>query len=109
MQPLKITPFTPTLPRAMSIIYEEPNGGTLWLGSMRAAQDINLLEEFGISTVIAISKGVKLSYPESIEYIVIEVGDQNDYPIHKHFNETFNQIYTSLNRESVLVYCQTGI
>lgn len=77
--------------RPMNIIYEEPKGGTLWLGSVHAAHDINLLEEMGIKTVITIVKGMKISYPSTIKHIIFYILDDQSFNIKSYFNIT-NQI-----------------
>ena len=95
--------------RPMSIIYEEQKGGTLWLGGLEAAIDMNLLEEMGIRTVITVSGGFNISYPESLIHITYDVQDEASFPIMDLFSSTNDTVWEQLLHGSVLVHCESGL
>lgn len=55
----------------------------LWLGSLRAAENLESLVKENIKAVISIAEGVKLTYPEEIvsSHFVINALDIESYEI----------------------------
>lgn len=78
--------------RPMSIIYEEQKGGTLWLGCLEAASDLNLLEEMGINTVITITGEISIHYPELMNHITYDCPDDSKFPISSLFSSANDKI-----------------
>ncbi|CAK83301.1 unnamed protein product (macronuclear) [Paramecium tetraurelia] len=96
----------------MDLIIENNNQqGALWLGNLRAAQNITKLIENNIKTVITVANNLFISFKQNlnIRHKIFKVEDSEKAQIINHFEEINNEILNGLNHGSVLVHCVAGI
>ncbi|CAD8136090.1 unnamed protein product [Paramecium octaurelia] len=85
--------------------------GALWLGNLKAAQNIKQLKENKIQTVITVANNIIVSFENSlnISHKIYKVEDTIKAQIIEYFDEISKEIQTGLNSGSVLVHCAAGI
>ncbi|CAD8138824.1 unnamed protein product [Paramecium pentaurelia] len=85
--------------------------GALWLGNLKAAQNIKQLKENNIQTVITVANNIIVSFKNSlnISHKIYKVEDTEKAQIIEYFDEINKEISTGLNSGSVLVHCAAGI
>ncbi|CAD8047333.1 unnamed protein product [Paramecium sonneborni] len=96
----------------MDIILEEANQqGALWLGNLNAAQNLTLLNQKNIKTVITVANDLFISFKQNlnITHKIFKVEDSDKAQIINHFEAINNEIFNGLNNGSVLVHCAAGI
>lgn len=71
--------------RITQIIAPKGGRGGLFLGSQKAACDINLLKSHSIRAVITIAADLFNKYPSSIQLLHIKIDDQPFAYIYEHF------------------------
>ncbi|CAK60432.1 unnamed protein product (macronuclear) [Paramecium tetraurelia] len=85
--------------------------GALWLGNLKAAQNIKQLKENNIQTVITVANNILVNFKNSlnISHKIYRVEDTEKAQIIDYFDEIIKEISTGLNSGSVLVHCAAGI
>ncbi|CAD8132338.1 unnamed protein product [Paramecium pentaurelia] len=85
--------------------------GALWLGNLKAAQNIKQLKENNIQTVITVANNIIVNFKNSlnISHKIYRVEDTEKAQIIEYFDEIIKEISTGLNNGSVLVHCAAGI
>ncbi|CAD8173528.1 unnamed protein product [Paramecium octaurelia] len=85
--------------------------GALWLGNIKAAQNIMNLSKENIRTVITVANNVNVSYPkhQKIIHKVFKVHDKENVTIQELIEMTNEEIEEAMKIGSVLVHCMAGI
>ncbi|CAD8119455.1 unnamed protein product [Paramecium sonneborni] len=93
------------------IIPQTKTTGALWLGNIKAAQNIVKLNQENIKTVLTIANNTNLSYPvhQRMRHKVFEIKDNDNVNILDLIEITNKYIQESLLYGSVLVHCMAGI
>ncbi|CAD8086968.1 unnamed protein product [Paramecium primaurelia] len=88
----------------------KPNGA-LWLGNIKAAQNIQNLSKENIRTVITVASNVNISYPkhQKIIHKIFKVHDKENVTIQELIEMTNEEIEEGMKIGSVLVHCMAGI
>jgi dual specificity MAP kinase phosphatase len=84
----------------------------LYLGSSRDAENLNLLQEHQIKTVINISTTIPCYFEDEklFEYLRLPCHDSPNQNILQYFETTFEYIREKLSKnKNILVHCQAGI
>jgi len=82
----------------------------MYLGSIDAAQEKELLDEKNITHILAIAKGAYPKFPENFKYLTISVLDSPSQNLIQHFDECFQFIDSARNSgKAILVHCMAGI
>ncbi|GAA5843368.1 hypothetical protein JCM11251_002461 [Rhodosporidiobolus azoricus] len=81
----------------------------LWIGDYQAAQDLNMLEEKGVSCVVSAMRQ-EYDAHAGIELHRVAVDDDDRTNIAEHFERTAEFIHAAMERDQgVLVHCQAGV
>ncbi|CAK59569.1 unnamed protein product (macronuclear) [Paramecium tetraurelia] len=93
------------------ILPQTKTTGALWLGNIKAAQNIVRLNQENIKTVLTIANNTNLSYPQHqrVRHKVFEIKDNDNVNILDLIEITNQYIEESLQQGSVLVHCMAGI
>ncbi|CAD8104970.1 unnamed protein product [Paramecium sonneborni] len=93
------------------ILPQTKTNGALWLGNIKAAQNIVKLNQENIKTVLTIANNTNLSYPhhQRMRHKVFEIKDNDSVNILDLIEITNKYIEESLLCGSVLVHCMAGI
>ncbi|CAD8091034.1 unnamed protein product [Paramecium primaurelia] len=93
------------------ILPQTKTTGALWLGNIKAAQNIVRLNQENIKTVLTIANNSNLSYPQHqrMRHKVFEIKDNVNVNILDLIEITNKYIEESLQYGSVLVHCMAGI
>ncbi|CAD8178135.1 unnamed protein product [Paramecium octaurelia] len=85
--------------------------GALWLGNIKAAQNIMNLSKENIRTVITVANNVNVSYPkhQKINHKVFKIHDKENVNIQELIEMTNEEIQEAMKIGSVLVHCMAGI
>ncbi|CAD8097232.1 unnamed protein product [Paramecium sonneborni] len=85
--------------------------GALWLGNIKAAQNILNLSKENIRTVITVASNANVSYPKHQKIIqkVFKVHDKENVSIQELIEMTNEEIEEAMKIGSVLVHCMAGI
>eukprot|EP01098_Paradermamoeba_levis_P016654 TRINITY_DN9102_c0_g1_i1.p1 TRINITY_DN9102_c0_g1~~TRINITY_DN9102_c0_g1_i1.p1 ORF type:complete len:168 (+),score=30.93 TRINITY_DN9102_c0_g1_i1:1-504(+) len=84
----------------------------LFLGSIKDAVDGTKITGNGISNVLSLHRlpPNKPSVYDSVNHKFVDAHDTDDYPIQKHFEETYQFIKEAKNQnQPVLVHCAAGV
>jgi len=84
----------------------------LYLGSSRDAEDLNLLKQYQINTIINISTSIPCYFENEkyFEYLRLPCHDSPNQNILQYFETTFEYIHQKLSiNKNILVHCQGGI
>lgn len=84
----------------------------LYLGNARNAEDMNLLKQHEITTVINISTSIPCQFEDDkvFEYLRIPCHDSSSQNILQYFETTFEYIHQKLiMKKNILVHCQGGV
>ena len=93
-----------------SQIVKSKNGrGGLYLGSQKAATDLNLLKSHSIKAVITIAEELSNKYPPGISHFHIKIGDQPLAHISQYFDPSYMFIKKNMLEGNVFVHCKMGI
>ena len=79
----------------------------LYLGSMAAAYNLDLLQILDVKAIVTVAKGIEPQFP--LEYLVIPVEDHSREVLSDHFEKASGFITKHLKTGSVLVHCANGI
>ncbi|CAD8054562.1 unnamed protein product [Paramecium sonneborni] len=93
------------------ILDKSSTQGALWLGNLKAAQNIKQLKENNIQTVITVANNIIVNFKNTlnISHKIYKVEDTEKAQIIEYFEEINKEISTGLNYGSVLVHCAAGI
>ncbi|GAB4843458.1 hypothetical protein Ancab_013420 [Ancistrocladus abbreviatus] len=81
----------------------------LFLGSLGAANNKQLLKSLNITHILTVARMISPAYPLDFEYKIIDVPDQEDTDLAKHFDECFDFIDEAKRAGGgVLVHCFVG-
>ena len=88
----------------------EKDGGTIFLGNISSAKNINLLNDLGIKAVISLDSKQRVSYydDEILFHKVITAKDEEFYDLSQHFNEIFEFIEEKRRFTNILIHCYAG-
>lgn len=82
----------------------------LYIGSIGAASNLNILEEKKITHILIVGKGIKKYFPNKFIYMSIDVIDTENENIKQYFNITGEFIHNAIiNKGKVFVHCHAGI
>lgn len=84
----------------------------LFLGNARDAEDLNVLQENQIQTIVNISTSIPCFHEsnKSFDYITVPCHDSSNQNILQYFESTFERIHQKLsNKKNILVHCQGGV
>jgi len=84
----------------------------LFLGSSRDAEDLNLLKQYQIKTIINISTSIPCYFENEnyFEYLRLPCHDSPNQNILQYFETTFEYIHQKLSTyKNILVHCQGGV
>jgi len=82
----------------------------LYLGSIDATQEKELLTEKNITHILTVAKGTQPKFPEDFKYLTISVIDSPSQNLIKYFDECFQFIDSARNSgNAILVHCMAGI
>ncbi|GJJ14883.1 hypothetical protein Clacol_009152 [Clathrus columnatus] len=81
----------------------------LWIGSLKAALDQELLRKNGIKSILSAMRG-RLSIPKTFIRYQVSINDTEDEDVLVHFPKCVEWISSELQKKrSVLVHCQAGM
>ncbi|GAB4843457.1 Dual specificity protein phosphatase 1 [Ancistrocladus abbreviatus] len=81
----------------------------LFLGSLGAANNKRVLKSLNITHILTVARMISPAYPHDFEYKIIDVLDQEDTDLAKHFDECFDFIDEAKRAGGgVLVHCFVG-
>ncbi|KAF7370086.1 Phosphatases II [Mycena sanguinolenta] len=86
--------------------------GALYLGSMAAAHDVDLLRTHKIAHLVQVLEVPWMPAPDNTEFACyrIDIEDTSSAKLQPHLEEACDYIRTTLSRgENVLVHCQQGV
>lgn len=81
----------------------------LWLGNLQAAQDMQRLRKEGITHILQVAGGIKPQFPKDFTYKVIEVADQSQVNLIRHFPAAISFVKEGVQKGGVLVHCFAGV
>ena len=85
----------------------------LYLTNVSKARNVTQLEALKITHVLTVSREINISHvvkPLNIEYLRVDVDDEDDFPICNFFDQMSDFIHDCLkNKGSILVHCQMGV
>lgn len=85
--------------------------GALYLGDIDAANDVKNLEKYGITAVLTVAAGARISYDKQVvDHLVIAADDIETYNLARHFDRGMEFIERNRSQgRSVLVHCFAGV
>mmetsp|Transcript_7009 Transcript_7009/g.12096 ORF Transcript_7009/g.12096 Transcript_7009/m.12096 type:complete len:202 (+) Transcript_7009:390-995(+) len=89
----------------------------LYLGSMDAANNLQAIQEKGITHILMVGEGLKAFHPEHVKYCHVKVDDVSEEDLVAHFPKAFefiSEVCTGDNSKclkggGVLVHCVAGV
>ena len=83
----------------------------LYLGDIRAAQNLELLKQHGITHILQALGGIKPAFEGQFKYKVLQVNDVPWENLGRHFKEAAEFIKKAIKEEGgkVFVHCWAGI
>ncbi|ORX93882.1 dual specificity protein phosphatase 12 [Basidiobolus meristosporus CBS 931.73] len=82
----------------------------LFVGNAQAAENLEFLQNAGITHVLQATNFMTPSFPEKFEYKIVDIEDMAECNIIKHFPETNQYIQDCLDQGGkVLVHCVAGV
>jgi protein-tyrosine phosphatase len=82
----------------------------LYLGSVGAAYNLNVLKSLNISHILTICECLPPKFPEQFTYKVIPLTDEPSTKISNHFKEALEFIRAAISEgKNVLVHCFAGV
>ena len=79
----------------------------LYLGDYRAADDIKMLNENNIKCIINCAFNCKNIFPKKIEYLNLNLKDEENFPLIESLEKSYNYIKSNSNK-NILVHCIHG-
>ena len=81
----------------------------LYLGNLKAAQNLNALKAAGITHILTVAEGITPFFPKDFKYKQIHVADTSQSGLLRHFPAAIAFIKEGINRGGVLVHCYAGV
>ena len=81
----------------------------LYLGNLKAAQDLPSLKSAGITHILTVASGLTPFYPKDFKYKTISVTDTSQSGLLRHFPAAIAFIKEGINRGGILVHCYAGV
>ena len=83
--------------------------GSVYLGDIRAAQNIEILHELDITSVLTVADYPSLGFKSPMEHFLIPAKDEVNYNIRKNFKAGLRFIRNCLMNGNVLVHSMAGV
>jgi len=82
----------------------------LYLGNLKAASDLSNLKKNGITHILQVASGIQPFFPNDLKYKVINVLDNSNQSLLRHFPAAIAFIKDGVLRGGgVLVHCYAGV
>ena len=81
----------------------------LYLGNLKAAQDVRALREAGITHILQVAEGLTPCFPKDFVYKVISIGDTANSSLIRYFPAAISFIQEGIRKGGVLVHCYAGV
>jgi len=97
----------------MSCIIDPSNNSTggLYLGSVDAAKDLQLLKRYKIGAVLTVAGRAGINYDKNdkLRHEIIKADDVPSFDLMNSFGRVFDFLESNLKQTNVLVHCMAGV